>query len=173
MNARDKIQSERCLEMLCIHHFTNTHESVRACLHYFSFFFAAVPEGSDAKPDWDAQVVADWQASLLVLEGQWRSAGGYDAILGFSNGAAATCVLLLLCCCCLPFLCIILPSPPTLFCNTECAQAGSTLMCVCAHAQVLVGCVCARKARRLPWPQTQVRHHGWRIRASAAGPLAA
>uniref|UniRef100_A0A7S3R6V4 RWD domain-containing protein n=1 Tax=Dunaliella tertiolecta TaxID=3047 RepID=A0A7S3R6V4_DUNTE len=43
--------------------------------------------------DWEAQIVADWEGSLRALEGVWRDSGGFDAILGFSNGAAATFLL--------------------------------------------------------------------------------
>lgn len=38
---------------------------------------------------WSARVATDWQASLACLDQVWHDHGGFDAILGFSNGAAA------------------------------------------------------------------------------------
>ena len=45
--------------------------------------------------EWEARIISDWQASLGVLQKIWQDSGGFDAILGFSNGAAARyCVLI-------------------------------------------------------------------------------
>lgn len=38
---------------------------------------------------WEGSIQRDWSASLSVLEAAWQQGGGYDGILGFSNGAAA------------------------------------------------------------------------------------
>ncbi|GIM17086.1 hypothetical protein Vretimale_19624, partial [Volvox reticuliferus] len=43
--------------------------------------------------DWDDQIVKDWQKSLQHLAAEWRAAGPFDGLLGFSNGAAAALLL--------------------------------------------------------------------------------
>ncbi|GFR42958.1 hypothetical protein Agub_g3955, partial [Astrephomene gubernaculifera] len=45
-------------------------------------------------PDgWDEQIVRDWKASFQLLVAEWRRAGPFDGLLGFSNGAAAALLL--------------------------------------------------------------------------------
>ncbi|GIL60694.1 hypothetical protein Vafri_15225, partial [Volvox africanus] len=41
----------------------------------------------------DDQVVKDWQKSLQHLAAEWRDAGPFEGVLGFSNGAAAALLL--------------------------------------------------------------------------------
>lgn len=48
---------------------------------------AAPPAG------WDEVVAGDWRASLAALAAEWRAAGPFDGLLGFSNGAAAALLL--------------------------------------------------------------------------------
>lgn len=51
--------------------------------------------GAGSNVEWEARIISDWQASLGVLQKIWQDSGGFDAILGFSNGAAARyCVLI-------------------------------------------------------------------------------
>jgi predicted esterase len=42
---------------------------------------------------WGPRIAADWRHSLEALSAAWAAHGGFDALLGFSNGAAAAALL--------------------------------------------------------------------------------
>lgn len=78
--------------------------------------------------DWDARIVADWQASLTSLQCVWQEHGGFDAILGFSNGAAARCVTALVHVSVCSTLCLLI----VLSVQVQVAQLGDLTFCICA-----------------------------------------
>ncbi len=50
-------------------------------------------QGQQPQPQYDGRMLPDWQASLAALQAAWEKHGGFDVILGFSNGAAAAFLL--------------------------------------------------------------------------------
>ncbi|KAG2422688.1 hypothetical protein HXX76_015852 [Chlamydomonas incerta] len=55
---------------------------------------APAPVPAAAPPaGWDDVVAGDWRATLEALAAEWRAAGPFDGLVGFSNGAAAALLL--------------------------------------------------------------------------------